>query len=226
MTAAALPARGRTVLVGAVAALAALTGCGGAVGGVAGAGDSSASRQVSPAASASVSVPNASELPDVTEEATAPSRSAPDKATPDKEDGTSRCHTSELRASLGRGSPGAGQRNYPLVLTNASGRTCTLHGYPGAAFVDAAGGQLGPDPRREPERATTVRLAPGQHAWAGLSFSDPRISGAEAATPAALLITPPDEFDQLRVVWTAGPVPVAGNASTVHLTVVRPGTGS
>ncbi|MFD0318810.1 DUF4232 domain-containing protein [Streptomyces flavalbus] len=225
MTATVLPARGRAALVGAVAVLAVLavltglTGCGTTVG-TPGAADTPAPREVSPAASASVSVPNTSELPDITEEATVPGDAAHDK------DDSARCHTSELRASVGRGSPGAGQRNYPVVLTNASGRTCTLHGYPGAAFVDSAGEQLGPDPRRDPMEATTVRLAPGQRAWAGLSFSSPQISGAETATPAALLITPPDEFDQLRVAWTAGPVPVAGNASTVRLTVVRPGTGS
>ncbi|NED06890.1 DUF4232 domain-containing protein, partial [Streptomyces sp. SID6648] len=41
-----------------------------------------------------------------------------------------RCHTGELRASVGRVDPGAGQRNFPVVLTNTSGRTCTVHGYP------------------------------------------------------------------------------------------------
>ncbi|WP_262505089.1 DUF4232 domain-containing protein [Streptomyces sp. TRM68367] len=122
--------------------------------------------------------------------------------------------------------PGAGQRNFPVVLTNTSGRTCTVHGYPGAAFVDASGRQLGPDPQRSPGPSPgTVTLAPGDSAWAGLSYSSPEISGARTATPAALLVTPPDERDPLRVPWTAGEVPVGGNASSVRLTVFSAGSG-
>jgi uncharacterized protein DUF4232 len=136
-----------------------------------------------------------------------------------------RCHTSQLRASIGRPSPGAGQRNFPIVLTNTGGHTCSVRGYPGAAFVDAAGKQLGPDPKRSPDSPTTVTLTPGSSAWAGLTFASPEISGARTALPQALLVTPPDERDPLKVAWTAGEVPVAGNESSVFLTVVQPGTG-
>ncbi|WP_077797175.1 DUF4232 domain-containing protein [Streptomyces sp. JHA26] len=136
-----------------------------------------------------------------------------------------RCHTSELRASVGRVDPGAGQRNFPLVLTNTSARTCTLYGYPGAAFVDASGKQLGPAPERTPASPRTVTLTPGGSAWAGLSFSSPQISGARTAAPAALLVTPPDEREPIEVTWTAGEVPVGGNESSVSVTVLAPGTG-
>ncbi|MFE1288915.1 DUF4232 domain-containing protein [Streptomyces sp. NPDC058751] len=164
-----------------------------------------------------------------------PATSAPPKGTGTGTDGGSataspgstgggRCHTSELRASVGRDDPGAGQENFPVVLTNTSGRTCTVRGYPGAAFVDASGEQLGPDPRRSPGTPTTVVLTPGHGAWSGLTFSNPGISGADAATPAALIVTPPDERDPLRVTWTQGEVPVSGNASSVFLTVLRPGS--
>ncbi|TWV55478.1 DUF4232 domain-containing protein [Streptomyces misionensis] len=137
---------------------------------------------------------------------------------------STRCHTSELRASVGRNDPGAGQENFPLVLTNASHRTCTVRGFPGAAFVSAGGAQLGPDPRRESGSPTTVTLRPGQSAWAGLTYSNPEVSGARTARPAALLITPPDERDHLKVAWTGGAVPVSGNSSSVFLTVFGPGT--
>ncbi|MEU3663547.1 DUF4232 domain-containing protein [Streptomyces sp. NPDC032940] len=136
-----------------------------------------------------------------------------------------RCHTSELRASVGRVDPGAGQRNFPVVLTNTSERTCTLYGYPGAAFVDASGRQLGADPEREPASPRTVTLAPDGSAWAGLSFSSPEISGARTATPAKLVVTPPDERDPLTVKWTSGEVPVGGNASSVSVTALEAGTG-
>ncbi|MBL3666083.1 DUF4232 domain-containing protein [Streptomyces sp. M2CJ-2] len=138
---------------------------------------------------------------------------------------TARCHTSELRARVGGVDPGAGQRNFPVVLTNVSSRSCTLYGYPGAAFVDASGRQLGPDPKRSPGDAARVALEPGESAWAGLRFSAPGISGARTATPAALLVTPPDERDSLKVPWTAGAVPVAGDFSAVFVTVLSEGTG-
>ncbi|MFF4035633.1 DUF4232 domain-containing protein [Streptomyces sviceus] len=140
--------------------------------------------------------------------------------------GGTRCHTSELSASVGRNDPGAGQENFPVVLTNESSRTCTLRGYPGTAFVDASGKQLGPDPERSATDLETVKLAPGQSAWAGLSFANPEVSGASTATPAALLVTPPDEEDPLKVTWKAGKVPVSGNESSVRLIPFSPGTGA
>ncbi|MGY3205975.1 DUF4232 domain-containing protein [Streptomyces sp. TE5632] len=138
---------------------------------------------------------------------------------------TARCHTSELRARVGGVDPGAGQRNFPVVLTNVSSRACTLYGYPGAAFVDASGKQLGPDPKRSPGDAVRVALEPGESAWAGLRYSAPGVSGAHTATPTALLVTPPDERDPLKVPWTAGAVPVAGDSSAVFVTVLSEGTG-
>ncbi|MFF0036260.1 DUF4232 domain-containing protein [Streptomyces mirabilis] len=140
--------------------------------------------------------------------------------------GGTRCHTSELRATVGANDPGAGQENFPVVLTNISHRTCTVRGFPGAAFVDASGRQLGPDPRRSADTPTTVTLSPGRSAWAGLTFSNPGISGAKTATPASLIVTPPDERDPLKVTWKGGEVPVSGNASSVSLTVVRAGNGA
>jgi hypothetical protein len=140
---------------------------------------------------------------------------------------SSRCHTSELSAKVGGNDPGAGQENFPIVLTNASGRTCTVRGFPGAAFVNASGTQLGSDPQRETgTTATTVTLKPGQSAWAGLTFSNPEISGAKTATPAFLVVTPPDEKDPLKVKWTNGTVPVSGNSSSVRLSVFSAGTGA
>ncbi|MER7563836.1 DUF4232 domain-containing protein [Streptomyces sp. NPDC097941] len=137
-----------------------------------------------------------------------------------------RCHTSELSASVGRNNPGAGQENFPVVLTNRSSRTCTLYGFPGTAFVDASGKQLGPDPQRSTTEPEMVKLAPGRSAWAGLSFANPEVSGADTATPAALVVTPPDEEDPLKVAWKSGEVPVSGNESSVRLIPFSPGTGA
>lgn len=133
-----------------------------------------------------------------------------------------RCNASELRGHVGRNEPGAGQENFPLVVTNFSGRTCTLYGYPGAAFVDGSGGQLGPDPVRVSGGPAKITLAPGKSAWAGLSFGNPEISGARTATPNGIEITPPDEKESVKVDWTAGRVPVSEAAK---ITVFRAGNG-
>ncbi|MFF7531724.1 DUF4232 domain-containing protein [Streptomyces bobili] len=197
-----------------MAVLGLVSACGG--GGAQGGGSASV-----PASSSAVPVPS-SAMSAQASTAPAVATTAPSPAQP----GGDRCRTAELRASVGRNDPGAGQRNFPVVLTNTSDRTCTVRGYPGAAFLDASGRQLGPDPRRDAGSGpVTVTLAPGRSAWAGLTYSSPEVSGAEAATPTTLLVTPPDERDPLRVPWTGGTVPVSGNASSVRLTVLMPGTG-
>lgn len=216
-----------TLLVSAVAVLGLLTACGSPTAGT------TPSRTVSGTAGPATEDAGASAAPS-SGTASAPTGGAASSA---KATGgtsgvttsagtTTRCHTSELSASVGRNNPGAGQENFPIVLTNKSAHTCTLRGYPGAAFVSASGAQLGPDPKRSSGSPATVALKPGQSAWAGLSFSNPEISGAKTATPAALVVTPPDERDSLKVAWTAGEVPVSGNASSVFLTVFSAGTGA
>lgn len=134
-----------------------------------------------------------------------------------------RCRAGQLRGHVGANDPGAGQENFPLVVTNFSGRACTLDGYPGAAFVDGSGRQVGPDPRRAAGSPVKITLAPGRSAWAGLSFGNPEISGAKTATPTGILITPPDEKQPLKVDWTGGAVPVSEAA---RLTVFRAGNGA
>lgn len=222
-------ARHGALLVGTVAVLGLLTACGNGTSAqgdapatVAGTAAPATDGTTSPAPPATASSATGTGTPTAPRTTASPGDAT---ATTTSAAASTRCHTSELRASVGRNDPGAGQENFPVVLTNTSARTCTLHGYPGAAFVGASGGQLGPDPQRSPGTPVTVTLKPGQSAWAGLTFSNPGVSGAKTATPAALLVTPPDERDQVKVVWKGGPVPVSGNSSTVRLTVFSPGAG-
>ncbi|MER6738372.1 DUF4232 domain-containing protein [Streptomyces puniciscabiei] len=221
-------ARHGALLVGTFAVLGLLTACGNGKD-VHTNPPITASGTAAPATGTTKSPESGTSAPAATSTGAAPA--APSKAAPSASGGgtttaaaTTRCHTSQLRASVGRNDPGAGQENFPVVLTNTSGRTCTVHGYPGAAFVSASGSPLGPDPKRESGSPATITLRPGQSAWAGLTFSNPGISGAKTATPAALLVTPPDERDALKVVWTGGAVPVSGNSSSVFLSVFSPGT--
>jgi hypothetical protein len=210
------------LLAGAAALLGTLTACGGSDG-------TATAPQHMPATSSPEANPADSTSSRAAPGDTAASAKSASPSTAEAGEGAdrSRCRTAELRASVGRIDPGAGQRNFPIVLTNTSSRTCTVYGYPGAAFVDADGRQLGPDPKRSPGFSpTTVTLDPGDSAWAGLSFAAPQTSGARTATPAALLVTPPDERTSLKVTWTAGEVPVGGNESSVFLTVFGAGSGA
>ncbi|ARP68776.1 DUF4232 domain-containing protein [Streptomyces pluripotens] len=228
-------ARHGALLVGTVAVLGLLTACGNGNGAqtsppvtASGTAAPAADDTTSPASgttSAGASPPTSTPVGTTTATASAPGTTTSSGSDTPTTSANSRCHTSELRAAVGRNDPGAGQENFPVVLTNKSARTCTVHGYPGLAFVNASGTQLGPDPERESGSPTTITLKPGQSAWAGLTFSNPEISGASTATPTALLVTPPDERDHLQVAWAGGAVPVSGNSSSVFLTVLRPGTG-
>ncbi|MGW0928900.1 DUF4232 domain-containing protein [Streptomyces sp. NPDC002644] len=138
---------------------------------------------------------------------------------------TLRCRTSGLSASVGPGEAGAGQRAFSVALTNQSGRACFLRGYPGAAFTDAEGGQLGPDPARiAAAPASKVTLAPGESAWAALSYSNPGLTDARTAVPETLLVTPPDGHEPLSVRWEGGKVPVSGR-TTLSVTAFASGTG-
>ncbi|MFJ9540905.1 DUF4232 domain-containing protein [Streptomyces sp. NPDC101225] len=210
-----LRARRGVVAVGAAAALGLLTACGGGSGSGGGGTGGADHGGGDTSATASQAAP--------TTPAGAPSaQGTQDTSAAGSGGGSTRCHASQLRGHVGRNDPGAGQENFPLVVTNFSGTTCTLDGYPGAAFVDGSGRQVGPDPRRAAGSAVKITLAPGRSAWAGLSFGNPEISGAKTATPAGILITPPDEKEPVKVDWTGGAVPVSEAA---NLTVFRAGNG-
>ena len=60
------------------------------------------------------------------------------------------CTTSQLTAALGGGDAGAGSLFRYLVLTNHSGTTCHLTGYPGLSMLDAGGKQIGAPADRQP----------------------------------------------------------------------------
>ncbi|WP_405754058.1 DUF4232 domain-containing protein [Streptomyces sp. NBC_01020] len=123
-----------------------------------------------------------------------------------------RCHTSELRLTIGDDHPGAGQEDFALVLTNMSGHTCTVSGFPGLAFVDNGGSQVSVDPERTGSSGGPVKVAPGASAWAPLTFTNPDVSGAGKVTPPTVRVTPPDEKVALIVPWNGGAVPADGSS--------------
>ncbi|MEW1861661.1 DUF4232 domain-containing protein [Streptomyces sp. NPDC088194] len=78
--------------------------------------------------------------------------------------GTPMCATSQLSAALGGGDAGAGNLYRYLVITNTSGTTCHLTGYPGLSMLDANGKQIGQPATRDARTYAAVVLKPGASA--------------------------------------------------------------
>ena len=132
--------------------------------------------------------------------------------------------------STGPNNPVAGKTNIAVILTNRSGRTCTVRGYPGVAFRDQTGQHTSVDPIRVNGSSPTVRLTSGNSAWASLSYPDPAQDlDLETVKPSTLVVTPPDERTPLMAGWPGYPVISNANASQHWLPKIGPlhaGTGS
>jgi Protein of unknown function (DUF4232) len=110
---------------------------------------------------------------------------------------TLRCSSSALAVWLGLGEGGgaAGTIFYPLELTNISGRSCHLRGFPGVSAW--SGDQLGsPAKRDHADAVRTITLANGDTAHALVGFTDAgnfSRSSCKPKTAGALQVYPPGE---------------------------------
>jgi hypothetical protein len=115
---------------------------------------------------------------------------------------STRCHTADLSASLEEAGAAAGTHYRWLVLTNSSGPTCSLAGYPGVSLVDASSHQLGQPATRNPVHAPqVVTLHHGRSAYALVGFPNAANypPGKCTANSANLRVYPPDELQSLLV---------------------------
>jgi hypothetical protein len=88
------------------------------------------------------------------------------------------------------GDSGAGQFHQRVTLTNGGSR-CTVYGYPGASFVDAAGKTLGSPAGHSTSSFGRVLLEHSQAATAVLTYSN---AGAYPDSTCA-----PQQADRLRI---------------------------
>lgn len=126
----------------------------------------------------------------------------------------SRCSTSGLVPWLRtEGNGAAGSVYYQLQLTNLSGRTCTLSGYPGVSAISLSGGQLGRSATRESgAKARTITLKNGQSATATLRIVEAGNFPTKTCKPvmaAGLRVYPPNQKTAKTV-----PFPFEACAST------------
>ncbi|HEY4025173.1 MAG TPA: DUF4232 domain-containing protein [Candidatus Dormibacteraeota bacterium] len=141
-----------------------------------------------------------------------------------------RCSASALAVGVGRAGVAAGNVYQPVSLTNTSGASCWLYGFPGLLMLDAGGrpmptrvvrvdGPTFPGISPVPQR---VVLAPGATAPFYLHFGDVP-TGSESTCPQSetLLVTPPDDTRQLRVAERIAPC----QGGTIDVSpVLAPGT--
>ncbi|MHB1928734.1 MAG: DUF4232 domain-containing protein [Acidimicrobiales bacterium] len=127
------------------------------------------------------------------------------------------CTTGQLAAGLTGANGTAGSVYYQLVLTNNSGSTCFVEGYPGVSFVTGqTGSQVGAAAKRQPDPSAPgtprIVLAPGKSAASVLRIVEagnfPQNTCAPTNVP-GLRVYPPDQRVSLFVPSTqqacAGP---------------------
>jgi hypothetical protein len=138
------------------------------------------------------------------------------------------CSTADLSAQLKGGGAGAGQRYATIVLTNTSGRTCTVHGYGGMALLGAPGQGVPTDLRRNASPApTTVTLVPGASArsllhWAVIPATNENQMVCEP-TAVTTVVTPPNQTTAALRPWTFGMVCQHG---TIYQNAYVPGSAA
>jgi hypothetical protein len=116
----------------------------------------------------------------------------------------------------------AGNRYAELVVTNKSGRTCTLYGYGGLQLVDGAGRSTPTRLTREPNPGPSlVTLPPGGTAakklhWGVVPSGTEPVDGPCEPASAGARVIPPDDTKAFDVRFDFGSVcangQVAGSA--------------
>jgi hypothetical protein len=186
------------------ACLVALTaGCGGNGGGP----GTGSTRPPTPTTTAAPSAP--ASTPGSAPATTAPSATPPVTTAPVTTPPVSqvpRCHTGQLAiAFTGLNAAMGGTRGMTLILTNHSGRTCSVYGYPGLAFFKGGGFAMATHLTWMKEPHATVILRPGGNAQAMLTWRV-NVGGDTPFNPGFVHITPPDERAYLWTEWPGGPV--------------------
>jgi hypothetical protein len=116
------------------------------------------------------------------------------------------CSRSQLTSWLGiPGDATAGSTYYQLEISNVSGSSCTLFGYPGVSAV-RSGHQVGSAAARTGSHpATLLTLAPGSTVHVVLQISDvsnfPR-SACRPTQASALRVFAPGDFSSMQVPFT------------------------
>jgi len=142
------------------------------------------------------------------------------------------CQANQLGVwiALAQSNGAAGTIYYPLNFTNVSGRTCSLHGFPGVSAIARNGHRLGsPAGWATRVAARTVLLAPGATAHTILQYRDAEVSTAPGCDPVntavVLRVYPPGQYDATVAAFD---LQVCSHAGPVYMSVepIVPGVGT
>lgn len=138
---------------------------------------------------------------------------------------TSRCHTAGLKFSFGNGdqtySSSDDQQHLEVVMTNGSGSTCTVKGFPGADLKAADSWSL----VRSAKSTPTVTLKPGASASFVITYDPWEAGNGQEFKAKSLVITPPNETTSVTLTWPGGSV-LRQDGATHPATYVGPVTAS
>jgi hypothetical protein len=138
---------------------------------------------------------------------TAPGGTQPTPKSNDQ--GVQSCQASGLRLTRGTSGAAAGSTYTEIDLTNTSGVTCTLYGYPGVALTTSMspGSQVGAAASRSSTKPKTlVTLAPGAIAAVQVQLVDVLnypTANCEPASASYLQVYPPGQTTALYLPFTA-----------------------
>jgi Protein of unknown function (DUF4232) len=109
-----------------------------------------------------------------------------------------RCATGALTVWLGiPGDGAAGSTYFQLELSNTSGKTCTLYGFPGVSAIGRNGGQLGSAANRDyadPIRLVTLRRGATAHVLLQVTdVANFPPASCDPASAVALRVYPPND---------------------------------
>lgn len=127
-----------------------------------------------------------------------PGQAQPDRGTTDQAATNGTCATEQLDIGISNEQGAAGSRLADITFTNTSSEPCTLNGFPGvSAVTNNDGTQLGAAAERESDQeTTTITLAPGHSARAGLKMTNVGVLDPASCQPQAadgLRVYPPGE---------------------------------
>ncbi|MFJ5925567.1 DUF4232 domain-containing protein [Kitasatospora sp. NPDC092948] len=135
--------------------------------------------------------------------------------------GSRKCTAADLKAAPADGTGAQtpdDQGAEEIELTNTSGATCTMKGYPG---VDLVGPRGTWNLVRAQGAIQTVTLQPGGRAYIIINYLPFAGGGGAEFKVQKVVLTPPDDTSQLTVQWS-GVNPADQSGATHPVTYVRP----
>ena len=163
----------------------------------------------SPSLGAPTPAPTASPSP------TSSGTSTPSPTTSITSGAVATCRTSALSLTAGPTNGAAGSLYTSFSLTNTTGTSCSMQGFPGVSLLDDAGVIVGQPATRDSSVGSSVRLGPGQRAQFILRAGTATRTGCNVPRPSTQInVYPPGQTVALRIPFATGSCAVSVQSVT------------